>query len=62
MHINKSNIYNISHAYRKLSTHPTRKQTEVADTEGNPNGVPPIEYQDYLNIKETYSRMTQKNI
>jgi len=29
IHINKSNIYNISHAYRKLSTHLTRKQTEV---------------------------------
>ena len=24
-HINKSNIYNISHAYGKLSTHVTRK-------------------------------------
>ena len=29
IHINKSNIYNISHAYEKLSTHLTRKQTEV---------------------------------
>jgi hypothetical protein len=29
IHINKSNIYNISHAYGKLSTHLTRKQTEV---------------------------------
>jgi hypothetical protein len=26
IHINKSNIYNISHAYEKLSTHLTRKQ------------------------------------
>jgi hypothetical protein len=29
IHINKLNIYNISHAYGKLSTHLTRKQTEV---------------------------------
>jgi len=29
IHINKSNIYNISHAYEKLSTHLTRKQTEI---------------------------------
>jgi len=29
IHINKSNIYNISHAYGKLSTHLTWKQTEV---------------------------------
>jgi len=29
IHINKSNIYNISHAYGKLSIHLTRKQTEV---------------------------------
>jgi hypothetical protein len=29
IHINKSNIYNIYHAYGKLSTHLTRKQTEV---------------------------------
>ena len=29
IHINKSNIYTISHAYGKLSTHLTRKQTEV---------------------------------
>ena len=33
-----------------------------ADIEGNPTDVPPVEYQDYLNIKETYSRITQKNI
>jgi hypothetical protein len=38
------------------------KQKSKADTKGNPNGVPPVEYQDYLNTKETYSRMTQKNI
>jgi len=38
------------------------KQKSKADTEGNPNGVPPVEHQDYLNIKETYSRMNQKNI
>jgi len=29
IHINKSNIYNISHAYEKLSTHLTRKQTTL---------------------------------
>jgi len=28
-YINKSNIYNISHAYEKLSTHLTRKQTAL---------------------------------
>ena len=33
-----------------------------ADIEGNPTDVPPVEYQDYLNTKETYSRTTQKNI
>jgi hypothetical protein len=63
IHINKSNIYNISHAYGKLFTHLTRKQTELkADTEENPTNVPPVEYQDYLNTNETYSRITQKNI
>ena len=29
IHINKSNIYNISHAYGKLSTHLTQKQTTL---------------------------------
>jgi hypothetical protein len=63
IHINKSNIYNISHAYEKFSTHLTRKQQHSkADTEGNPTDVPPVEYQDYLNTKETYSRTTRKNI
>ena len=38
------------------------KQHSKADTEGNPTNVPPIEYQDYLNTKETYSRMNQKKI
>jgi hypothetical protein len=38
------------------------KQKSKADTEENPTDVPPVEYQNYLNIKETYSRMTQKNI
>jgi len=38
------------------------KQHSKADTEGNPTDVPPVEYQDYLNTNETYSRMTQKNI
>ena len=62
-HINKSNIYNISHAYEKLSTYWLEsKQKSKADTEKNHTDVPPVEYQDYLNIKETYSRMTQKNI
>jgi len=63
IHINKSNIYNIFHAYEKLSTHLTRKQTELkADTKENPTDIPPVEYQDYLNTKKTYSRTTQKNI
>ena len=63
IHINKSNIYNISHAYEKLSTHRLEsKQKSKTDTEGNPTDDPPVEYQNYLNIKETYSRMTQKNI
>jgi hypothetical protein len=38
------------------------KQKSKADTEENPTDVPPVEYQDYLNIKETYSRTTWKNI
>jgi hypothetical protein len=38
------------------------KQKSKADTEENPTNVSPVEYQDYLNIKETWSRMTQKNI
>ena len=38
------------------------KQKSKADTEENPINVPPVEYQDYLNTKETYSRTTQKNI
>jgi hypothetical protein len=29
IHINNSNIYTISHAYGKLSTHPTQKRTEL---------------------------------
>jgi hypothetical protein len=39
-----------------------RKQHSKADTEGNPTDVPPVEYQDYLNINETYSRTIWKNI
>ena len=39
-----------------------RKQYSKADTEGNPTNVPPVEYQDYLNTNETYSRTTWKNI
>jgi hypothetical protein len=38
------------------------KQKPKADTEENPTDVPPVEYQDYLNIKETYLRTTRKNI
>jgi hypothetical protein len=38
------------------------KQHSKADTEGNPTDVLPVEYQDYLNTKETYSKMTQKNM
>jgi len=34
------------------------KQHSKADTEGNPTDDPPVEYQDYLNTKKTYSRMT----
>jgi hypothetical protein len=29
IHIHNSNIYTISHAYGKLSTHPTQKRTEL---------------------------------
>jgi hypothetical protein len=61
--LHKSNIYNISHAYGKLSTHLTQKQqNSKADIEGNPTDDPLVEYQDNLNTKEIYSRMTQKNI
>jgi hypothetical protein len=38
------------------------KHKSKADTEKNPTDVPPVEYQDYLNTKDTYSRTTQKNI
>jgi len=38
------------------------KQKSKADTEKNPIDVSPVEYQDYLNINEKYSRMTQNNI
>ena len=38
------------------------KQKSKADTEENPTDAPPVEYQDYLNIKETYLRTTRKNI
>jgi hypothetical protein len=38
------------------------KQKSKADTEENPTDVPPVEYQNYLNKKETYSRTTRKNI
>jgi len=44
---------------------PTRlesTQKSKADTEENPTDIPLVEYQDYLNTNETYSRMTQKNI
>jgi hypothetical protein len=40
IHINNSNIYNISHAYGKLSTHLTQSEhNSKADTEGNPTDV-----------------------
>jgi hypothetical protein len=38
------------------------KQKSKADTEENPTDVPPVEYQDYLNTKEAYSRTNRKNI
>jgi hypothetical protein len=38
------------------------KQKSKADTEENHTDVPPVEYQNYLNTKETYSRTTWKNI
>ena len=38
------------------------KQKLKADTDVNHTDVPPVEYHDYLNINETYLRMTQKNI
>jgi hypothetical protein len=38
------------------------KQNSKADTGSNPTNVPPVEYQDYLNTKETYSKTTWKNI
>jgi hypothetical protein len=38
------------------------KQKSKANIEENPTDVPLVEYQDYLNTKETYSRTTQKNI
>jgi len=38
------------------------KQKPKADTEENPTDVLSVEYQDYLNTKETYSTMTRKNI
>jgi len=38
------------------------KQHSKADIEGNLNDVLPVEYQDYPNTKETYSRTTQKSI
>jgi hypothetical protein len=34
------------------------KQNSKADTEGNSTDVPLVEYQDYLNINETYSKTT----
>jgi hypothetical protein len=61
IHINNSNIYNISHAYGKLSTHLTQsEQNSKADTKGNPTDIPQVEYQDYMNTKEIYSKTTRK--
>jgi len=42
---------------------PDSKVTKLkADIERNPTDIPPVEYQDYLNTKEAYSRTTRKNI
>jgi len=38
------------------------KQKSRANTEENPTDVLPVEYQDYLNTKKAYSRITQRNI
>ena len=38
------------------------KQHLQAETKGNSTDVLPVEYQDYLNTKETYSKTTRKNI
>ena len=38
------------------------KQKSKADTEKNPNGVPPVEYQDYLNTKETFKNDSKEHI
>jgi len=36
------------------------EQNSKANTEENPTDVPHVEYQDYLNTKETYYKMTRK--
>jgi hypothetical protein len=47
----------------KIIHSPDSKATKLkADIQENPTNVPPVEYQDYLNIKETYLRTTRKNI
>jgi len=38
------------------------KHNLKVDTEGNPTDIPQVEYQDYLNKKKTYSKMTRKSI
>jgi hypothetical protein len=49
--------------HMKIIHSPDSKATKLkADIEENPTDVPPVEYHDYLNINETYLRMTQKNI
>jgi hypothetical protein len=52
IHINNSNIYNISYAYEKLSTHLTQKQIKLKSRyRKNSTDVSQVEYQDYLNTK-----------
>ena len=36
------------------------KQNSKADTKGNPIDIPQVEYQDYTNTKEIYSKTTRK--
>jgi hypothetical protein len=50
------------HIKNYLLTGLKSKQNSKADTKGNPTDVPLVEYQDYLNTNEAYSRTNQKNI
>jgi hypothetical protein len=62
IHINNSNIYNISHAYKKIIHSPDSKAngTQKQIPKEFPINVPHVEYQDYLNTKEIYSKTTRK--